>query len=712
MNEYFRHKHELLQGQFNDEQQRYQKSSLFSDVTVWVTGRTNPSESILRSLVLQHGGHYEMYYSAKKVTHIIATQLSYTKNKKFEHKQIVTPNWIIDSIRSAKLLPTESYLLDLNRSFIQRRKDLDNNGLETKMECVDTDIDCTDPNFLEKYYSHSRLHHIAIWKDSFREKLGNKVQPLPTTSNLLMHVDIDSFFVSVAVSKNPHLIGLPVAVSNGGKSADVSSCNYEARAFGVKNGMWLGKAKELCKNLVIVDYDFDGYEKTTETMTSIISNYCNRMKILSCDECLVDISQIKTNLEKFIHELRIEIKTAIHCNVSIGVGTNPLTARLAMKKAKPDNQFILLNNIEEFMNGILIRDLPGVGRSYQKKCNELGLTKCSDFHLVSKEYLERELGKAMSNKLINMSKGISKIEDDSEKRKSVSVNVNYGIRFKTNKAIYEFLYCIAKELTERLNKLKMLGSQMVIQVMIKRKDAIEAIKYKGHGEVDVYSKSMDIPDTNNVSTISQHSVKLYKQFNIQPTTLRGIMVQLNKLSLIQRTSVKDSKLFQMLQNTSTKQKLLPKKPSFISLPTKSQIDFTVVNELPNDVRKEVLKQYSIIDEPTDPLLNFKLSERLDPFDVEKTCLFVNEDFELLYPKLMKWLTSTQTPTLFHAEIILQVFQMLCKQHSYQACHKLISVIDITLPKKKWNQIQEVIHHYAEEMYGESFSTFIDGLFPT
>ncbi|KAJ1397610.1 hypothetical protein B484DRAFT_406920 [Ochromonadaceae sp. CCMP2298] len=136
------------------------------------------------------------------------------------------------------------------------------------------DLLCTHPGFLKRYFETSRLHHLSTWKadlvDCVIAKLGPRhraslpQEPLRT----LLHVDMDCFFASVGVRDRPRLRDRPVAVahSQGGlkldfSTSEIASCNYPARARGVKNGMFLGAAKGLCADLEVIPYEFDKYDK-------------------------------------------------------------------------------------------------------------------------------------------------------------------------------------------------------------------------------------------------------------------------------------------------------------------------------------------------------------------------------------------------------------------------------------------------------------------
>ena len=168
-------------------------------------------------------------------------------------------------------------------------------------------------------------------------------------SKIIMHVDMDCFFVSVSLRNYPNVRGKPVGVAHakGNKSdgseswSEIASCSYEARECGVKNGMFVGQAKKLCPDLEIIPYDFNGYQSVAKTLYDTISNYTLDIQAVSCDEMLVDLSSLIDSISNldilsFCETLREEIFDVTQCTASIGIGPNVLLAKLATKKAKPN----------------------------------------------------------------------------------------------------------------------------------------------------------------------------------------------------------------------------------------------------------------------------------------------------------------------------------------------------------------------------------------
>lgn len=366
----------------------------------------------------------------------------------------------------------------------------------------------------------------------------------------VMHVDMDCFFVSIGLLTRPELRGLPVAVTHtsgasnvrerpgvdvelekqlymdkygGGKNAtpqparndsiskeikspppassfsEIASCSYEARSAGVKNGMFFGKAKQLCPELRTIPYDFEAYRKASDQIYSTLATYTRHIEAVSCDEALVDLTQVvkETGLSplRIAACIRQSIKDATGCNASAGVGPNIALARMATRRAKPDGEFAVTQvEAKEFMVDVAVRDLPGVGRSTAARLQEMGLPTCKELQKFPIEKLKTEFGTKTGQKLHDMSCGVDDREVTREKeRKSVSAEVNYGIRLTTEDEARKFFQNLSQEVVKRLKSAGMRGRRVTLKVMVKRPEApTEPAKYGGHGFCDSLSRSMQI----------------------------------------------------------------------------------------------------------------------------------------------------------------------------------------------------------------------------
>ena len=178
----------------------------------------------------------------------------------------------------------------------------------------------------------------------------------------------------------------------------LSRCSYQAREQGVKNGMFLGPALQLCPDLRTIPYDFDGYKSVARKLYDTVACYTLQIQAVSCDEMLVDLTDVLretgVSSEKFAEVLRSEIFLATSCKASVGIGPSPLLAKMATKKAKPDGVFCLVQSeAEEFLSPMPAQSLPGVGRKMAKKLQDLfGTESCGDLQKLPLDRLKGQFG--------------------------------------------------------------------------------------------------------------------------------------------------------------------------------------------------------------------------------------------------------------------------------------------------------------------------------
>ncbi|CAH1118562.1 unnamed protein product [Phaedon cochleariae] len=631
---YMEAKKAKLLDQFHDSEIK-KVSSLFEGIAIHVNGLTKPPLHELKNLMAAHGGIFHAY-QVSSTTHIIASNLPNVKIKHLGSVPVVKPSWITDSIDLKKLLDYRRYLLYSNQSKSQPRIDFpavekpSTSGFSvdekssTSVESgpnifekaeVKPEVNsvgttkvvaqqnpkfptktASDPSFLEEFYNNSRLHLISTLGAEFkqlvgemrdrsdgkfpgRERLTHKDhQGTVYIHTVIMHIDMDCFFVSVGLKNHPDLRGKPVAITHArnGQLANVSSdqkadrerefalygerlpagamsrvdkidaqssmseiasCSYEARKFGIKNGMFLGQAVKLCPELKTLPYDFEGYKEVSNMLYKTIASYTLDIEAVSCDEMYVDITKILKEsgytVEQWANHIRNEISKVTGCPCSTGFGANRLQARLATRKAKPAGQYYLqADDVEAYMADIPLSDLPGVGRATLAKLKNLGLNTCGDVQVASLKVLQSELGQKAGETLKEQSNGIdNRPLNFHHERKSVSAEVNYGIRFQTIEECYNFLQSLSNEVYNRLSDINMRARCLTLKLLVRAADApVETAKFLGHGVCDSLSKSTKTNLVINSSQIIFKEAKsLYEKLNPPFADLRGVGIQLSKL---------------------------------------------------------------------------------------------------------------------------------------------------------------------------------------
>ncbi|KAL0915234.1 hypothetical protein M5K25_015637 [Dendrobium thyrsiflorum] len=409
-------------------------------------------------------------------------------------------------------------------------------GEPTNAECLQASdmhhSTLTDPNFVENYFKHSRLHFIGTWRNRYRRRFcnmlkgncskGNVGSCFSTNKASVIHIDMDCFFVSVILRKYPELLDKPVAVCHSNNSqgtAEISSANYPARGYGIRAGMFVRDAKSSCPNLVVFPYDFVAYEEA-----------------VSCDEAFLDITECDDlEPENLASMIRKEIVETTQCTASAGIAGNLLMARLATKIAKPNGQFsIPPEKVENFLDDLPIMTLPGIGHALGDKLRTRKISTCGQLRLVSKATLHKDFGVKVGDMLWNYCRGIDnrKVEVLKE-TKSIGAEVNWGVRFRNTMDCEHFLNNLSKEVSSRLRECGVVARTVILKVKKRRKGAKEPVKFMGCGDCENISRSMTLPvATDDATLILRIAKKFFASYHIDAKEVRGVGLQMSRLGIV------------------------------------------------------------------------------------------------------------------------------------------------------------------------------------
>ncbi|XP_076042778.1 rev1 DNA directed polymerase isoform X2 [Oratosquilla oratoria] len=347
--------------------------------------------------------------------------------------------------------------------------------------------------------------------------------------------------------------------------SEIASCNYEARKAGVRNGMYLGAALKLCPELQPIPYDFDGYKEVSFKLYDIVASYTHDIEAVSCDEMFIDCTEVlqecKASPLEFAACLREEVQVATKCPCSAGIGPNILLARMATRLAKPNGQHYLAPDcVLDFMRDQKVNELPGVGRNMNERLEGLGILTCGDLQDVSLTKLQSEFGHKSGQSLYNYCRGIDNRQlKNLHQRKSVSAEVNYGIRFTGWQDAERFITELSAEVENRLQSINTKGKCITVKLKIRAKGApVEAAKFMGHGVCDNVARSATLASaTSSASVICRESLALLRQVHVPPQEFRGIGIQVSRLEIVNKSSLKK---ISSAEKSSIKTFLLAAKP--------------------------------------------------------------------------------------------------------------------------------------------------------
>lgn len=180
--------------------------------------------------------------------------------------------------------------------------------------------------------------------------------------HIIGHIDADCFYVSCERVRDSRLQGKPVGVL-GNQGACVIARSYEMRPYGVKVGMPIWKAKELCPDGIYIKRDFQWYEILSRQMQDILKNFSDTVEFYSVDESFVDFGNYPEDLQNLALKIQQKILDEVHVPVSVGISVTRTLAKIASEKNKPMGTQIVKNeDIRAFLAKCSPEEIPGIGR--------------------------------------------------------------------------------------------------------------------------------------------------------------------------------------------------------------------------------------------------------------------------------------------------------------------------------------------------------------
>lgn len=225
----------------------------------------------------------------------------------------------------------------------------------------------------------------------------------------ILHIDMDAFYASVEQRDNPSLRGKPVAV--GGDPTQrgvVAAASYEARTFGVRSAIPMSRAVRLCPSLVIVRPDFQKYRAISQQIFAIYREVTPLVEPLSLDEAYLDVTENAWQEPLGVtvaRRLKERIKEATGLTASAGIAPNKFLAKIASGWKKPDGLTVVApERMENFLQGLPVDALWGVGPVTAERLRKHGIEKLTDVRARSREELEAIVG-SLASWLIDLSHG-------------------------------------------------------------------------------------------------------------------------------------------------------------------------------------------------------------------------------------------------------------------------------------------------------------------
>ena len=335
----------------------------------------------------------------------------------------------------------------------------------------------------------------------------------------VIHADMDAFFAAVEIREKPDLKGKAVII--GGKSLGnrgvVSTASYKAREFGVHSAMPIAQAKKLCPDGIYLPARHKLYKQVSKEVFFILDKYTPLIEKISIDEAFLDIKgcqRLYGSPLEIAKTIKKDVKETTGLTISIGLSVNKFLAKLASDFEKPDGLTIIkAEDIRNTMAGLDIKKIWGIGDSFSKKLNELGIEKVKDIWPYSLKELKKRFGKA-GVKIYYLSRGIdNRVVESKSEIKSISHEETFADNIEDSEKLLAYLFKMSEKVSFRLHSNSVSGNTVFIKVRYADFKTLNRQK----------SFKFSIDSTKNIYQIAQELIQKDNLFD-KPVRLLGIGV--------------------------------------------------------------------------------------------------------------------------------------------------------------------------------------------
>ena len=339
-----------------------------------------------------------------------------------------------------------------------------------------------------------------------------------TEGRSIIHMDLDTFFVSVARLQNSDLIGKPVIIGGTSDRGVVASCSYEARAYGVRSAMPMKLARNLCNDAIIVRGDMESYSYHSKIVSEIISEASPLFEKASIDEHYIDVTGMDRfyGTFKWSQELRKKIIKESGLPISMGLSVNKTVSKIATGVAKPNGELYVLNeNTKTFLYPLSISKIPMIGRKTYEILRSMGISTIETLSNIPIEMMERVMGK---NGIVIWRKanGIdpTPVFPYSE-RQSISTETTFETDTIDIHYIRELLISMVEDISFQMRKKEKLASCITVKIR--------------YSNFDTHTMQRHIPYTSFDHILIKSSQELFEQLYQRRMLIRLVGVKLSGL---------------------------------------------------------------------------------------------------------------------------------------------------------------------------------------
>jgi DNA polymerase-4 len=334
----------------------------------------------------------------------------------------------------------------------------------------------------------------------------------------IVHLDLDTFFVSVERLRDSSLVGKPVLIGGLSDRAVVASCSYEARQYGVHSAMPMKLARNLCNDAIIIRGDSEMYTKYSRLVTDVIAEEAPLYEKASIDEHYIDISGMDRffGCMKWTHELRQKIMTHTGLPISYGLSVNKTVSKIATGEAKPNGELeVVKSRVIPFLSPLSIRKIPMIGDKTYHLLRSMGIQTIRTLQEMPVEMMEKVLGKN-GNEVWRRANGIdaAPVRPYSE-RKSISTERTFEKDSIDVVHMKELLVSMVERLAYDLRKKQKLTACITVKIR--------------YSNFDTHTLQKHIPYTSFDHVLIPAAKELFERLYQRRMLIRLIGVKLSHL---------------------------------------------------------------------------------------------------------------------------------------------------------------------------------------
>lgn len=290
----------------------------------------------------------------------------------------------------------------------------------------------------------------------------------------IIHIDMDCFYAAIEIRDNPTLQGKAVAVGGDPTRRGVlTTCNYEARRFGLHSAMSSAQAIKRCPDLVLLPVNMPLYRQVSAQIHQIFQRYTKIIEPLSLDEAYLDVTDCSAcngSATWIAKEIRQTITTELALTASAGVAPLKFLAKIASEQNKPNGQFVITpEQVASFIYQLPLKKIPGVGKVSAEKLEQLGLYTCGDVQKFPQHRLIELFGK-MGMRIWQFSQGIDERGVQPHRvRKSVGIEITLAQDIEQIEQGLEICGQLYPKLLYRLHQTKRQLLPLAVKLSVKLK---------------------------------------------------------------------------------------------------------------------------------------------------------------------------------------------------------------------------------------------------